>query len=459
MSTRQPIRVVVILLVLAVATPAIGWSQGTSASPVQSDAVFDMNASTDELLESAREMFISDRYDLAGMLYKSVLVRDPNNLAAIQELAIIYEASGRLEYARGLLTRALIIRPDDPEIIRRHAEVAQKLSTQLETEIDSLIGAGAYQPAIPKLSILLTTQPEKANLYYKKAQCHLQLGNPEMALLEIDRALNIARETRFDDLKMSASAAKHRRQVKTLTLEAQRALAEGSAEGNDEALQSIGRILELEPDNTWAKEQFLALTENLYSGLKRWKVPERLSKWWVFAERHLLRAWNGLTLLFEVFRSHINVLLAIALALLLLISPLTTTLVQGFSPRHPLSGRLGYFRLHELLTLMNTHGVNGVLILKTRATSGKIYFRKGEVYHCKSGRTDGRTAVQHLLKEPEGGSFVFRDGVTSREETVDTPLSLILLELPERTRAITSESIIKKQKQKSRMKELLSKGK
>jgi hypothetical protein len=87
---------------------------------------------------------------------------------------------------------------------------------------------------------------------------------------------------------------------------------------------------------------------------------------------------------------------------------------------------------------------------------GKIYFENGEVYHSKSGRTEGRAAVENLLKETSKGFFVFKNDVVVRDETINTPLSLILLGLPERATAVTSESILKKQKQQSKMNALLN---
>jgi tetratricopeptide (TPR) repeat protein len=402
-------------------------------------------------------MFIADRYDLAEMLYKAVLVRESKNIDAMQELAIIYEATGQLQYARGLLTRALIIQPSDPEIIRRHAEIVLKLSAALESQIDSLITVKAYEAAIPKLAILLTIQPENADLYYKKAQCHLKLGNPDVALAEIERAQRITRNERYERLKSTASAMKLKKDIDTLTARARRSLSAGTPEGRDDAMHAITRILEIDPNNVWAKNQLARGVDDPQTSGDGW-YGLHLSAWWAFIKRNASAAGSGVLSLTEVLRDHLDVLMTILLALIILGSPLTHMLVQGFSPRQSLSGRLEHFRLQELLTLINTHRRTGVLILRTPAATGKIYFDKGEVYHCKSGRTRGRAAVQNLLKSAAKGFFVFKDRVTSKDDTIDTPLSLILLGLPERVNAITSESILKKQKQQSRMSSLLNRS-
>lgn len=453
-------------LLLAGWVSAILVSVGTAAAevpatpdsyvPDSSSVVFDSDASPEELLESAREMFIADEYNLAEMLYKSVLVREPNNLSAMLELAIIYEATGQLQYAKGLLTRALIIRPNDPEIIQRHTDIVYRLSAVLASEIDSLFAAGAYEPAIPKLAILLTTQPENAELYYKKAVCHLELGHPDGALAEIDRALSIRRDERFYDVKDRARAALNHNEIVSLTSKARQSLFTHTKQGDEDALFLIQRILELDPENEWAKNQFLLLTDD-HSPSNPGTVFDRLAWLWAPVAKQLKRAGEGLLLIAETFRSHLKILLAVLFALLLFASPLTHVIVRGFSPRQSLAGRLDHFTIHELLSLINTHRQTGLLILKTPSGRGKIYFNDGEVYHCTAGRLQGRPAVQSLLEASLDGSFVFKEGVTTKADTIDTPLSLILLELPERNQSVTSESILKKQKQKSKMNALLRK--
>jgi tetratricopeptide (TPR) repeat protein len=453
-----------LLLVVVAIGDAMAAPDPQSATDAQrptgsSTLIFDDNASTDELVESAREMFIADNYELAEMLYKSVLVREPNHLPAMLELAIIYETTGQLQYARGLLTRALVIRPHDEEIIQRNTEIVRKLSLALETEVESLIAIGAYEQALPKLAVLLTTQPENSDLNYKKAICHLELGQLDAAMVELDQALRLAREDRYYDLKAKVSAAGERDEIGALVEQAKKALRAGTANAKEAALRSITRILELDPENQWAKEQFLALTEGQPSGLRLegWDISGRLVAWGVPLKQALARAGNGLLLLATVLADHIEVLLTILLALLVFSSPLTHLILRGFSPRQSLSGRLDHFSIHELLTLINTHHRSGELILKTPSGSGRVYFDGGEIYHCKSRGASGRTALQNLIRHSVDGFFLFKDGVSSKEDTIDTPLSLILLELPERVDSVTSQSILQKQKQQSKMKSLLSK--
>lgn len=466
MSTRN--LCLVLAAVVSLSFPASFLHGGVLDDPRATEALaaagepesmpFEPDATTDDLLHSAREMFIARRYDLAEMLYKAILVREPNHLSAMLELAITYEATGQLQYARGLLTRAMVLRPRDPDIIERNTEIVQKLARSLRSEIDSLLAVGAYEPAIPKLAILLTTQPENADLYYKKADCHLRLGNPESAVADIDRALSISRDQRYFDFKASAVAALSQKDIDALQLEARRAIREVPTKGNDNALRVLGRLLELDPENAWAKQQFLALTDNLTDDSDKWGGPNRASAWWHRTRQRLAQAGDSTLPIVEAFRDHVDVLLAILFALAIVNSPFSRAVAGRFSPRQSLSGRLDHFNVQELLTLLNTHRQTGVLVLGTPYGHGKVFFGDGEIYHCKSGRELGREALQGLLNRATEGSFLFREGAATKDRTIDAPLSLILLGLPGRVDAITSQSILKKQKQQSRMKSLLGKN-
>ncbi|MDH3215720.1 MAG: tetratricopeptide repeat protein [Candidatus Krumholzibacteria bacterium] len=464
MNARFQKPLAISLLVLSLASPAVTGPgvdavyarpnpQSTDDPPANDNPQigFDRNASTVQLLESAREMFIADRYEIAEMLYKSILVREPENLSAMLELAVIYEARGQLQYARGLLTRALVIRPYDEEIIDRNAHIAKKLSRTLEAEVDLLLDKGDYETALPKLSILLTTQPENADLNYKKAFCHLRLGRPQAALTEVDRALNLRREQHYYDLKQEATALIHGTQMGSLIAEAQSALRGGDPADQEDALQIIGRILELEPDHAWAKEQFLALTDTQRADRKPLTAfGKYFGKGWDVVTRIASATGVAILVVYPVLKKHYVAVLSLLLIILILYSPLTHVLIRGFSPRQSLAGRLGHFSIQEVLALVNTHQRTGVLSLSADSVKGRIYFDSGEIYHCSSRGVRGRGALQLLIREAQDGFFVFRDGVTSRETTIDTPLSLILLELPERVDTVTSKSILKKRQSKMR---------
>jgi tetratricopeptide (TPR) repeat protein len=450
---------VLFALVVSFALPAMSQSSArteafaNAASIIDTTGVtFDPNASIGQLLESAREMFISDSYKLSEMLYKSILIRDPNNLSALLELAVLYEATGQLQYARGLLTRALIINPADKDIIDRNNRIVQHLSRTIEDEVARLIKAGSYDLALPKLSLLLTTQPENAELHYTKAQCHLKLGHPEAAVAELDKALNLSRDKRFKKLKSHAESRVEQKGVKKLTLQARGALSRKTEEGDEVALRLIGEILEKDPDHVWAKSQFVALKEAQESTAGQVAANNGVRGAWEATKRFLAPSGGWFAIVAALFREHVEELLFILLALLVLNSPLTRTLVRGFSPQQSLVGRLHDFSIKEILSLINSHHRTGALKVNTDTRKGTVYFSRGEIYHCKAGRETGRAALQTLMRGSRGGYFMFRDGEETIDRTVDAPLSLILLELPERESHNTAQKIIQKQ---TRMRELL----
>ena len=64
----------------------------------------------------------------------------------------------------------------------------------------------------------------------------------------------------------------------------------------------------------------------------------------------------------------------------------------------------------------------------------------------------GRDALQYLLNNTQEGYFVFVESASSNQKTIDTPLSLILMELPERDERVAKNTI---KKRRSKMKSLL----
>ena len=423
----------------------------------EGDVQFDSTATTDELLESAREMFLADNYVLAEMLYKSVLIREPNHLFAMQELAIVYEAMGKLQYARGLLTRAAILKPYDQEIINKNNEVAEKLARNLGLEVDSLLASGRYELALPKLSVLLTTQPENAELQFRKAQCHLELDDPENALIAIEAAIGLQNDPRFYELRSTAQGLQLDRQIGALAREVRRRMITGLEADRDEALALVSQILELDPGNEWGQRYFLALTtgEEVIARPKTSDGPAvRVG---AGAERAWRAAAGAAVAVFKAMNRHLNVLLFVLIALIIFGSPLTFMLIRGFSPRQSLSGRLSQFNIHEILNMIQAQSRTGILKISSTSVNGRVFFKSGEVYHCTSGSMEGRKALGHLLDKARDGYFVFANSRHSTRKTIDVPLSLILMDLPETkvSKGLPESDERAPVKKQSRMKQML----
>ena len=439
---------------------APGASTASAIRPQQAEApTFDENASTKELLESAREMFLAKNYSVAEMLYKSVLVREPKNVSAMLELSVVYEVTGKLDHAQALLTRAATVNPNNREIIDRTGEIAGKMSSSLEAEIQTLLADGKYDLVIPKLSVLLTAQPKNAELHYLKADCHLKLGRPEAAIVEIDRALHLTRDERFYTLREQAQTVIQERKVNALVRRAKLELESTGEATKDGAFRIIGQILDIDPDNSWAKRTFVALGGDKLTTDKTLWNDEWPGMTWEGIKKAAGQIGPRSAMLLRALNERAEILISIVMLLLILNSPLTFMLIKGFSPRHPLSGQLQQFSMQEILSLLHNHEHTGVLKIRTQGPRARVYFNTGEIYHCQAGKLGGRDALHEILKNEKEGFFVFEEGTLSRSRTVDVPLSLILMDLPGRKHAYTTQDTLRRQRatqgHQSRMKQLL----
>ncbi len=404
----------------------------------------DSSASTEDVLTAAREMFLADNYELAELLYKCLLRRDSTNLFAILELSVVYESMGKLQYAKGLITRAEILKPGDAAIGERSAELSRKLAAVLRNEVDSLITAEAYDAALPKLSMLLASRPDDAELYYTKARCYLALRDAEGALYEIEKAIRIENDPRFAALQSEARTLSATRGVGTLEGEARNLLATGRKADRDRAIAILSEILSRDPDHKWAKRQFLALTNGGAGGMpdsggvakaegpnERGKgLTERAAAFAALVGRIFSSAAHAVKGAPEAYLS----LLAAAFALLVVFrSPLTSVIVRGIEPRYVLTGRLGPIDINAVFSIIHAQGGRGVLHVRTGPTRGKVYFVDGEIYHCQSGKLEGRDAVRRLLAQTGEGYFFLAKLPRSYKKTIDVPFSLVLMDLGEKS--------------------------
>ncbi len=143
-----------------------------------------------------------------------------------------------------------------------------------------------------------------------------------------------------------------------------------------------------------------------------------------------------------------RILLSAVLVILLFSSPLTRAIVRGLPRQAPLSGSLSRFSISEILTLVNSHARTGVLLIKSPAISGKIYFDNGEACHCVTKNLKGNEALRAILKRASSGTFYFRETKPATGRTIETPLSLIIMDLPDRRSMPAPEDRPKRTKSK-----------
>ncbi len=457
------------LLILCLIAPSLGLAAPISQSSMQERApaserisanrfdgssLADSKLSPAELLKLAREAVVQQKYNSAEALYQALLVRERQNVDAILELAAVYEIIGKLDHARGLLIRASVLRPHDETITARSAKIAARLSSTLHEEVDSLIAKKQCDLALPKLSMLLTIEPENPVLYFKKAVCHLELGRPKTALQVIDVALKLQKNEEYYKLRAKASEEVKKKEIQEYVQRAIPLMGTGVQEDKDEALQLVGKILQLDPEHKWGKQAFIRLTggEDAANGAgeESNQQPEdaaTVTSWFARTGKGILNAADML------WRSKTD-LLWLLLTFVVLSASAIVLKRYVFVSQPLLSGTLSHFTLKEILSLLNSSARTGVVRVHSKSIKGEIFFENGEACHSKVGKTEGTKALTTLLDNARDGRFSFIESPSSLKKTIDTPLSFLLMGIRTSNREGASSTAASR-KPKSRMKELL----
>ena len=116
-------------------------------------------------------------------------------------------------------------------------------------------------------------------------------------------------------------------------------------------------------------------------------------------------------------------------------------------------GNFPRFTLTEIRVMLNSESHTGILHVKGDSCRGKIYLENGEPCHCSAGKTQGVGALHHLMSNTATGHFEFSEGSIPLNRTIDTPLTVVLLEHSAGRRKNPTRR--KTKKAKSRMKEML----
>lgn len=402
-------------------------------------------------LESARAAYHNQQWEIAEMEYQNVLLRESTHLAAIIELADVYERLGKYEHARGLLSRASALDRNNKKLISRALELDQKLCRSLHSEVDTLLEQRSYDLALPKLALLMTLEPENPDLYYQKSYCCFNLSRYDIALAAIETALRLRGEPSYHDLHHTIIDRMKQLEIHALMRKATAVINPETEAERQSALTLLARIIELDPDNAWAKREFLRLSESD-------EPPRALSDNGNSPNNAALAnirrsAYPVLVYLGETLSRYLDSMLIILAILLVLHSPLTRSFMKGI-PRHALlSGELSRFTIAEVLTMIGSHNYSGKLVITGGPISGKIYFDRGEAYHCTVKQAVGREALRSLLNRASAGRFYFTESRPPVERTIDVPLSLLIMDLPEQT--APARPLQPRKRAKSKISELL----
>jgi tetratricopeptide (TPR) repeat protein len=336
------------------------------------------------------------------------------------ELAALYHRTGRLEYARGLLMRAGSLVPERDDIPETRRRIEQELRTSLAHQADSLMAASQFASALPRLSLLLSIDPDNARFHAAKARCLAAIGESDAALSSIDLALAKDPREEYQRLREEISAQHEERQIAELESSAKR-LLESKEWMRDEAADVLQAILAQDPSNEWAREQFRALSgqpvappppatppvpRQIFDAAR--EVIPGVARW---LERHL---------------TAIVILIAVVLVFR---SPLARTLVKRARERSsPLSGDLATIDVAEAMRLVNASALTGALVIHSPEGIARVYFDSGDPVHCEAFGREGLEAIAYLVKQVEEGTFAMKNGRIKDQRTIDQPLDLILAE-------------------------------
>ncbi|HEX5132296.1 MAG TPA: tetratricopeptide repeat protein [Candidatus Krumholzibacteria bacterium] len=415
--SRQFLLVPLLILAAAPAAPAVPGHPGAPFADWSNEALFDSTTTRAELLEMGRAAVTLTQYPLAEVYYREILLRNPSDVTAMWELAAMYRRSGRLEYARGLLTRAGALQPGRNDINEARREVERDLFRQVTGEVDSLMAAGRYTSALPRLGVLLSIDGENADVLANKARCLAAIGEHDAALSNIKLAIVKDPRDEFFRLRDEYSLAVERHRIDDLEDSARRLLASGDWV-REEASDVLQALLAQDPSNEWAREQFRLLSE----GATPPPLPSDPP-----APRQVVEAVREVAPGFAaVLDHHLPLIVAFLVVLLLFGSPLSRALAARAHRPSRFAGELSSIDVADVLRAAHGAGLSGVIRLHTAEGNAKIHFEDGEPIHCTGFGRSGLDALTYIVREVCDGRFEHRSHRGKVGHTIEQPLAVIL---------------------------------
>jgi tetratricopeptide (TPR) repeat protein len=406
-------------LVVASAPLAAPESLSGLAQEWNNEALFDATTTRAELMEMGRAAVNLSHFTLAEIYYQEVLLRSPEDVEAMCELAALYRRTGRLEYARGLLMRAGSLVPHRDDIPETRRQVEQELRVSLAHQADSLMAAAQFSAALPRLSLLLSIDPDNARYHAAKARCLAAIGESDAALSSVDLALAKDPREEYQRLREEISTQHEERRIAELESSAKR-LLESKEWMRDEAADVLQAILAQDPSNEWAREQFRALSGQPAAPPP--VAPPPMPRQILDAARDVLPGFA------RSLERHITAIVILIAVVLVFRSPLARALVKRAHDPSPLSGDLATIDVAEALRLVNASALTGTLVIRSPEGTARVYFDSGDPVHCEAFGREGLEAIVYLAKHVEEGTFAMKHGRIKDRRTIDQPLDLILAE-------------------------------
>jgi tetratricopeptide (TPR) repeat protein len=412
------------------------------------EGLFDSTTTRAELLEMGRAAMEMRHFPLAEVYFQEALIRQPDDVDAMCELAALYKRTNRLEYARGLLLRAGALSPMRQGIAGMRELVDQALFDQLSHAVDSLMTANRPQEALPRIATLLSIKPNSTQALVAKARCLSAIGQTDAALSSIDLAIARDPDEQLHKLRAEIAARIENDRIVDMEASAKRLIESGDwvmAEATD-VLQAI---LAQDPSNEWAREQFRRLAESQAAESRLDPAPAPPTTAISRAVHSVMPDVTGF------LDRYLSALLAFLIAWALFRSPLPRALARRLHEPSTLSGDVSHIEIAAVLRTANDMRMTGVLTVKSAAGKARVFLDHGDPVHCEAFGKKGLDALIELLREVEQGSFDLVPGRKKRvKRTIEESLQVILTRANPEVASALGVAAARKPR-KSKMSELL----
>lgn len=411
--------------------------------------LFDSTTTRAELLEMGRSAVGLEHYPLAEIYFQEALLRNPSDVDAMCELAALYKRTNRLEYARGLLLRAGTLSPMRTGIADMLKDVNAGLSTTLAHTVDSLMTAGKFDEALPRIATLLAIDPNSTSALVSKAKCLSATGQTDAALSSIDLA--IAHEPTEELHKIRADIASRVEHDRVSDMEASaRRLIDSGDWVRGQAVDVLQAILAQDPSNEWARDQFRRLSvPDGADSLAHAQTPPSTA-----VSRAVHSVMPEVTGFLD---RYLLAILAFFFAWAIFRSPVSRAIAGRLHQPSTLAGDVAHISIAAVLRTANDIRMTGMLTVKSAEGRARVYLEYGDPIHCEALGKKGREALIDLLREVEQGTFDLVPGRKKVKRTIEDSFQIILNQADPHAAGVLGIATARRPK-KSKMAELLETG-
>ncbi|HKW13019.1 MAG TPA: tetratricopeptide repeat protein [Candidatus Krumholzibacteria bacterium] len=412
------------------------------------EGLFDSTTTRGELLEMGRSAATLQHYPLAEIYFQEALLRNPTDVDAMCELAALYKRTNRLEYARGLLLRAGTLSPMRTGIADMRKSVDAALFSSLSHTVDSLMTAGRFDEALPRIATLLSIDANSVPALVAKAKCLAVAGQTDAALSCVDLAITHEPTEELHNLRAEIAARVEHERVSDMEASARRLIDSGDWV-RGQAIDVLQSILAQDPSNEWAREQFRRLSTPDGADSAAAQAPPSTA-----VSRAVHSVMPEITGFLD---RYLLAILAFFFAWAIFRSPLSRAIASRLHQPTTLSGDVAHISIAAALKTANDLRMTGMLTVKSAEGRSRVYLEYGDPIHCEAMGKKGTEALIDLLREVEQGTFDLVPGRKKVKRTIDDSFQIILTQADPHAASAMGIATARRPK-KSKMAELLETG-